>query len=69
MMLAAERAELLELQPFRRGLLILHPGVILALTLGALKCDIFASHKTLNLFFSLRHCAGGALAAPPGAIS
>src|SRR5271169_2113681 len=37
MVLAAKRAELLELQPFRHGLLILHAGVILALAFRALK--------------------------------
>ena len=34
--LAAERTKLAELQPLRHGLLILHAGVILPLTLSAL---------------------------------
>jgi hypothetical protein len=36
MMLAAIRAMLADLKPFRHRLLVLHGGVILALTLGAL---------------------------------
>jgi hypothetical protein len=34
--LAAERAEFLDFEPFRHGLLVLHAGVIFSLTLGAL---------------------------------
>jgi hypothetical protein len=44
MMFTAERAELLDLQPFRHGFLVLHAGVILALALGALKRDLFSRH-------------------------
>ena len=42
MVLAAERAELLQLQPLRRGLLVLHAGVVLTLTLGALQRNLFS---------------------------
>jgi hypothetical protein len=44
MVLAAEGAEFLHLQPFRRRLFVFHSGVVFTLALGALKCDIFASH-------------------------
>jgi hypothetical protein len=44
MVLTAEGAELLHLQPFRRRLFILHAGVVFTLALGALKCDILARH-------------------------
>jgi hypothetical protein len=44
MVLTAEGAEFLHLQPFRGRLFVLHAGVVFTLTLGALKCDIFARH-------------------------
>jgi hypothetical protein len=44
MVLAAERAKFLHLQPFRGRLFVLHAGVVFTLALGALKCDIFARH-------------------------
>jgi hypothetical protein len=44
MVLAAEGAEFLHLQPFRGRLFVLHAGVVFTLALGALKCDIFARH-------------------------
>jgi hypothetical protein len=44
MVLAAEGAEFLHLQPFGGRLLVLHAGVVFTLALGALKCDVFASH-------------------------
>src|SRR3954470_14202408 len=50
MVLAAERAELLHLQPFRGRLLVLHAGVVFTLALGALKCDLFARHIAQPLF-------------------
>jgi hypothetical protein len=46
MVLTAEGAEFLHLQPFRRRLFVLHAGVVFTLTLGALKRDIFARHFT-----------------------
>src|ERR1700730_5646420 len=42
--LTAERAELLQLQSFRAGLLVLHAGVVLALAITALKCNLLTSH-------------------------
>src|ERR1700693_2794045 len=57
--LTAEGAEFLHFQPFRRGLLILHAGVVLALTLGALKCDVLARHYLVtSLFQNFRYRAG-----------
>src|SRR5229473_1414362 len=44
MVLAAERAELLNLQPLCHGLLVLHAGVVLPLALGALQSDLFPRH-------------------------
>jgi hypothetical protein len=44
MVLAAEGAEFLHLEPLGGRLLILHAGVILPLALGALKCNLFARH-------------------------
>src|SRR5947208_2806390 len=43
-MLAAERAEFREFQAFRRGFLVLHGGVVLALTLATLQCNLFSCH-------------------------
>src|SRR5579862_8769514 len=47
MVLAAEGAEFLHLQPFRGGLFVLHAGVVFTLALGALKRDVFARHDCL----------------------
>jgi hypothetical protein len=44
MVLSAEGTKFLHLQPFRGGLFVLHAGVVFALALGALKCDLFACH-------------------------
>src|SRR5436190_5796974 len=44
LVLPAMRAEFLELQPLRRGLLVLRPGIIPVLALRALKRDDFTRH-------------------------
>jgi hypothetical protein len=44
MVLAAERAELLHLDPLGRGFLVLHAGVILPLALSALEGDLLSRH-------------------------
>jgi hypothetical protein len=44
LVLAAERAEFLQLNPFRRGPLILRLTVIAVLTLTALELDNFTWH-------------------------
>jgi hypothetical protein len=55
MVLAAERAKLFHLETLGGRLFILHAGVILPLTLGALKCNLFARHiDNLNFFLSRR---------------
>src|SRR5258706_5339660 len=52
MVLAAERAELFQLQPLGRSFLVLHAGVVLAFTLSALKCDLFSCHALPQFFYS-----------------
>jgi len=47
--LPAERAELLEFQPFRGELLVLHAGVVLALAIPTLKSNLFACHYFLPI--------------------
>jgi hypothetical protein len=44
MVFTAERAEFLQLHALRHGLLVLHAGVVFALTLAALQCDLFSCH-------------------------
>jgi hypothetical protein len=44
LMLPAMRAELLQLQPFGSGFLVLHVGIVLPLALGALESDDFSWH-------------------------
>ena len=48
LMLAAIRAELLEFQAFRGGLLVLGPGIIPVLTLRTLKRDNFTRHDLVS---------------------
>ena len=50
-MFAAERAELLEFQPLRHGLFVLHAGVVLALAFSTLQRNLFARHL---MIFPLR---------------
>src|SRR5450755_1049864 len=78
-MLAAERTELLQLDPLRRGLLVLGARIILPLALGALKCNVLARHNVFCLPAHNSVCAlipssqnasapQGGLAAPQGAL-
>jgi hypothetical protein len=52
MVLAAERAKLAEFQPLRHRLFVLHAGVILSFTLGALQSDLFARHDSAPILKS-----------------
>jgi hypothetical protein len=53
MMLAAERTELAQLQPARRGLFIFHAGVVLVFAFTTLQCNLFPRHCIFLLFQNL----------------